>query len=217
MEHKEEWICPKGPWLGATAEPSQGTPSFLSSWRREKCLWEIWIPFLSGFKKVSYSSSPLWWYEFQKRLQGGIQPLHRPFFSEMELEPFTYINWDLQKTIKKPWHCNPRPREEMGPVQCFLRQPIIFSDCRVVPGGCHKMCRIALILCRHCSALTFVSSQSVILQVNLVCKCFPSSTARCICHINCVTLVPSLKIQSFYSCWYFFFCRWLMKKVTHSS
>lgn len=92
----------------------------------------------------------------------------------------------------------------MGPVQGFLRQPIIFSDCRVAAEGCHKMCRIALILCRHCSTLTFVSSQSVILRVNLVCKCFPSSTARCICHISCVTLVPSLKIQSFYSCCYFF-------------
>lgn len=120
---------------------------------------------------------------------------------------------DIYRLFRKTWNCNPRPREEMGPVQCFLRQPVIFS----AAGGCHKMCRIALILCRHCSALTFVSSQFVILWVNLVCKCFPSSTARCICHISCVTLVPSLKIQSFYSCWYFFFCRWLMKKVTLSS
>lgn len=121
----------------------------------------------------------------------------------MELEPFTCINRHLQGTIKKIWNCNPKPREEMGPVHCFLRQPIIFSDCRVAAGGCHKMCRIAL-LCRHCSALTFVSSQSVILQVNLVCKCFLSSAARCICHIDCITSVPSLKIQSFYFRWYFF-------------
>lgn len=56
MGHEEESICPKGPWLGATAEPSKGTPS-PSSWSRqagggrnlyEKCSFHFLVV-LSGY------------------------------------------------------------------------------------------------------------------------------------------------------------------------
>lgn len=207
VEHEEESVCPKGPWLGATAEPSWAVLSSLSSWS-----WQ------EGGGRSTYEKCS---FHFLEVLGGYLIPA--PCYGDMNSKKGcrvvyslfmgpSSVRWILshshtltdiyREQSKKPETANRGQGKRWHPCSAFWDSPS-FSQPAVAAGGCHKMCRIALVLCRHCSALTFVSSKSVILWVNLVCKCFPSSTARCICHVSCVTLVPSLKIQSFYSCWYF--------------